>query len=150
MSSKSPFITVASSVTLSSTLTAIGGDASSHAVKLACMDAACLSIDYTRHASSTTGRPTIAVDLSRDPPDTAIASVTHWQPYYLVDGGSFSAGAVEAYAYLVSLNPTASGTTTFGWPGTVETTGYHWLRVKAKDVDGTNPGVVSVYLGGTP
>jgi hypothetical protein len=146
---KAPFAQVASAVTLTSSLAAVGGDATSHAVKLGDLTSVDLSIDYTRHASSTTGRPVVAVDLSRDAPTTDIASVAHWQPYSLVDGGSFSAGAVEAYAFQAALNPTAAGTTTFGWPGHIIVAGYHWMRLRMKDADGSNPGTASVYFGGT-
>lgn len=146
---KAPFAQVVDAATLTGSLAAVGGDATSHATKLGDLTHINLSVDYTRHASSTTGRPAVVVDLSRDPPTTDVASVGHWQPYCLVDGGSFSAGAVEAYAFQAALNPTAAGTTTFGWPGTIVVAGFHWMRLRMKDMDGVNPGTVSAYMGGT-
>ena len=39
-----------------------------------------LRMNYARHASSTTGRPIVRIDLSMDADDTAPASVGNWQP----------------------------------------------------------------------
>lgn len=150
-----PITLRAASLTLTGSLATVVGtvssdcaNATSGAAKLGFTTAAFVRVSYTRHGSSTTGRPIIAVDVSMDDPSTAAASVANWQSVMLMDGTSFSSGAVELYAEQQRLNPTASGTTIFG-THLVNTEGAHWMRVRLADVDGSNPGAVtSVAFGG--
>lgn len=150
-----PITLRAASLTLTGSLATVVGtvssdcaNATSGAAKLGFTTAAFVRVSYTRDGGSTTGRPIIAVDVSMDDPSTAAASVANWQSVMLMDGTSFSSGAVELYAEQQRLNPTASGTTIFG-THLVNTEGAHWMRVRIADVDGANPGAVtSVTFGG--
>lgn len=145
---RSPLPVVAAGQALTGTLTAVGGNATTHAVPLGALGVASVWVDYTRHGSSTTGRPIVAVELSRDAPDTAAASVGHWARVPMGDGSTFSAGSLEVYQESLRYNPTASGTSTWTWPS-IDVTGAHWIRVLVADVDGTNTGTVGVFLTGT-
>jgi hypothetical protein len=150
-----PITLRAASLTLTGSLATVVGtvstdcaNSSSGAAKLGFTTSAFVRVSYTRHASSTTGRPIIAIDVSMDDPSTAAASVANWQTVQLMDGASFSSGAVELYAEQQRLNPTAAGTTIFG-THLVNVEGAHWIRVRIADVDSTNLGAVTaVTLGG--
>lgn len=109
-----------------------------------------LRMTYARHASSTTGRPIVRIDLSMDADDTAPASVANWQPVMLMDAASFSSGAVELYAEQQRLNPTASGSSTFG-THPVNVSCAVWVRVQVGDEDTANPGTFTgiAYGGAT-
>ena len=68
----------AASQSLAATLTTIVGsaagdnaDSTTGAIALGSLSLARLVCQYTRHASSTTGAPVFAVDVSMDAPDTA-------------------------------------------------------------------------------
>ena len=70
----------AASQSLAATLTTIVGsaagdnaDSTTGAIALGSLSLARLVCQYTRHASSTTGAPVFAVDVSMDAPDTAAA-----------------------------------------------------------------------------
>lgn len=150
-----PITLRAASLTLTGSLANVVGtvstdnaNASSGAVKLGLTTSAFVRMTYTRDGSSTTGRPIVAIDVSMDAPGTAAASVSNWQPVMLMDGASFSSGAIELYAEQQRLNPTASGASTFG-THLVNVEGANWMRVRLADVDGSNPGAVTnVAFGG--
>ena len=144
----------AASQSLAATLTTIVGsaagdnaDSTSGAIKLGSLQYARLVCQYARHASSTTGAPVFAVDVSMDSPDTAAASVANWTPVYLLDGSSFTAGAIDGYPEAFAAKPTATGTTTRGTP-MWDVRGAHWMRVRMADVDTTNRGAVTVLTMG--
>lgn len=145
----------AASLTLTSALQTVVGtvssdcaNATSGAIKLGALAAVVIGMAYTRNAGSTTGRPSIVVDMSLDAPDTAPASVSNWQPLYILDGASFSAGAVQTYPEAQQPNPTASGTTVFG-THILNVSVAQWVRVRVVDVDTANPGsIANVRLGG--
>lgn len=130
------------------TVSSDAANATSGAIAIGSLQFARLSCEYTRHASSTTGAPVFAVDVSMDPPSTAAASVAHWNPVYLLDGASFATGAIDGYPEAFAAKPTATGTTTRGTP-LWDVRGAHWMRVRMTDVDTTNRGAVtSLVLGG--
>lgn len=106
-----------------------------------------LRCTYTRAGGSATGRPIFRIDVSMDAPSTAAASVSNWQPILVLDSSSFAAGAVELYAELQKLNPTAAGATVFG-SHMVNVSCAHWMRVQAYDVDGAAPGAISALAFG--
>lgn len=151
----SPVVLRAASLTLSGTLQTIVGtvstdnaNASTGAAALGDAALAVVRMTYARHASSTTGRPIVRVDTSMDAPSTAAGSVSNWHPVMVIDGSSFSSGAVELYAEEQKLNPTASGSTTFA-THPVAVSCAHWMRVRIYDVDTSNPGAVTnVAFGG--
>ena len=154
MSKIPPFTARAASLTLTGSLAAVVGstagdvaDATSGAIKLGSLQYARLVCQYARHASSTTGAPVFAVDGSMDSPDTAAASVASWVPIFLLDGASFTAGAIDGYPEAFAALPTATGTTTRGTP-LWDVRGYHWMRVRMTDVDTTNRGAVTVLTMG--
>ena len=154
MSKIPPFTARAASLTLTGSLAAVVGstagdvaDATSGAIKLGSLQYARLVCQYARHASSTTGAPVFAVDGSMDSPDTAAASVASWVPIFLLDGASFTAGAIDGYPEAFAALPTATGTTTRGTP-LWDVRGYHWMRVPMTDVDTTNRGAVTVLTMG--
>lgn len=154
MSKIPPFTARAASLTLTGSLAAVVGstagdvaNATSGAIKLGSLQYARLVCQYARHASSTTGAPVFAVDGSMDSPDTAAASVASWVPIFLLDGASFTAGAIDGYPEAFAALPTATGTTTRGTP-LWDVRGYHWMRVRMTDVDTTNRGAVTVLTMG--
>ena len=154
MSKIPPFTARAASLTLTGSLAAVVGstagdvaDATSGAIKLGSLQYARLVCQYARHASSITGAPVFAVDVSMDSPDTAAASVANWTPVYLLDGSSFTAGAIDGYPEAFAAKPTATGTTTRGTP-MWDVRGAHWMRVRMTDVDTTNRGAVTVLTMG--
>lgn len=153
---KIPPLTIrAASLTLTSSLAVVVGstagdlaDPTSGAIKLGSLSIARLACQYAAHGSSATGVPKFAVDVSLDSPDTAAASVAHWTPVYLLDGSSFSAGAIDGYPEVFAAKPYASGTTSRGTPPW-DVRGAHWMRVRVTDVDTANPGAISsLTLGG--
>ena len=106
-----PITLRAASLTLTGSLVAVVGtvstdcaSATSGAAKLGFTTAAFVRVSYTRHASSTTGRPILAIDVSMDDPSTAAASVANWQTVQLMDGASFASGAAETVPYLMVTN----------------------------------------------
>lgn len=144
----------AASLTLPASLAAVVGTAgtdaangTSGAIKLGSLQYARLACQYARHASSTTGAPVFAVDVSMDSTDTAAASVANWVPVFLLDGSSFTAGAIDGYPEAFAAKPSASGTTTRGTP-LWDVRGAHWMRVRMADVDTTNRGAVTVLVMG--
>lgn len=144
----------AASLTLPAALATVVGTVStdaangtSGAIKLGSLQYARLVCQYARHASSTTGAPVFAVDVSMDSPDTAAAAVANWTPIYLLDGSSFAAGAIDGYPEAFAAKPTATGTTTRGTPPW-DVRGAHWMRVRMTDVDTTNRGAVTVLTMG--
>lgn len=151
----SPIVLRAASLTLTGSLAVVVGtvstdnaNATSGAVSLGAISGIVLRASYARNGSSTTGRPRFRVDISIDPPSTAPAAVSNWQPLYLLDGSSFSSGVIEMYPEVQSLNPTASGTSVFG-THTIDVSVAHWIRVSVYDVDGSNPGTITgLSLGG--
>jgi len=134
---------LASPAALTNTLAVLGA-----VTKVGSLAYGTLWCDYTRAGASVTGRPILAVEVSRDPPDTASASVAHWSRVPVVDTTTFSSGAMEQHPESRRCNPTAAGASTFGWPG-IDLRGANWLRVLAADVDGGNPGTAAFYLSGT-
>ena len=154
MSKIPPFTARAASLTLPAALATVVGstagdvaDATSGAIKLGSLQYARLVCQYARHASSITGAPVFAVDVSMDSPDTAAASVANWTPVFILDGSSFTAGAIDGYPEAFAALPTATGTTTRGTP-LWDVRGYHWMRVRMTDVDTTNRGAVTVLTMG--
>jgi hypothetical protein len=129
------------------TVSTDAADATSGAIRLGSLDLVRLQGSYARHASSTTGRPSIAVDLSMDPATTAPASVGRFFPVYLLDGSSFSAGAIDGLAQAFRPGPSVTGSSIFGTPP-IDVRGAHWLRVRLADVDGTNCGAISLLVMG--
>lgn len=120
----------------------------SGAVLLESLALVMLRCTYTRHASSTTGRPIFRVDVSMDANTTAPASVANWQPVYLADVSAGS-GAAELYVELQRPNPSASGSTVFGSHPVNVSCGV-WMRVWVGDVDTSNPGAITnLSFGGT-
>ena len=153
---KIPPLTIrAASLTLTSSLAVVVGstagdiaDPTSGAIRLGALSVARLACQYARHASSTTGVPAFAVDVSLDSPDTLAASVEHWTPVYLLDGSSFDAGAIFGYPETFVAAPTTTGTTSRGTPPW-DVRGAHWMRVRVTDADDTNPGAITLLtLGG--
>jgi hypothetical protein len=154
MSKIPPFTARAAARTLTGSLAAgvgsTAGDvanATAGASKLGSLQYARLVCQYARHASSTTGAPVFAVDVSMDSPDTAAASVANWTPVFILDGSSFTAGAIDGYPEAFAAKPTATGTTTRGTP-MWDVRGAHWMRVRMTDVDVTNRGAVTVLTMG--
>lgn len=154
MSKIPPFTARAASLSLPAALATVVGtaaadaaDATSGAIKLGSLQYARLVCQYARHASSTTGAPVFAVDVSMDSPDTAAASVANWTPVFILDGSSFTAGAIDGYPEAFAAKPTATGTTTRGTP-MWDVRGAHWMRVRMADVDVTNRGAVTVLTMG--
>lgn len=119
--------------------------ASATPTKLGSMRDAFVWVDYTRNVGSATGRPMLAVEISRDSPDTAAGSVSHWTRVTIGDGSLFSSGAVELYYEELDF-PTGS-TATYHWPD-ISVAGAWWLRAYVADKDGANPGTCAVYLTG--
>ena len=155
MSKINPIILRAASLTLPASLATVVGTVStdaangtSGAAAIGSLTSLRLVCTYTRHASSTTGRPVFAVDVSMDAPSTAAASVANWVPVQLLDNTTFSAGRIDGYAMAVSLAPSATGATTHGIAPT-NVSGAHWIRVRMTDVDTTNRGAVTnLAVGG--
>lgn len=150
----SPIGLRAASLTLTGSLATLVGtvptdaaDGTTGAIRLGSLDVVRLQGTYTRHASSTTGRVSIAVDLSMDPPTTAPASVGRFVPVYILDGSSFAAGAIDGLAQAFRPAPSVTGASSFGTPP-VDVRGAHWLRVRLADVDGTDCGAVSLLVMG--
>ena len=137
----------ASLATVVGTAAADAANATSGAIKMGSLQYARLVCQYARHVSSTTGAPVFAVDVSMDSPDTAAASVANWTPVYLLDGSSFTAGAIDGYPEAFAALPTATGTTTRGTP-LWDVRGAHWARVQMADVDVTNRGAVTALTMG--
>lgn len=134
------------------TVTSDNANDTTGAVKLGSLVAVRLQGTYTSHASSSTGRPIFAVDVSMDAPDTAAASVSRWVPTYLVDASTFSSGRVDGFAEQFGPAPTqATGAGAVAWSvGTPpwDTRGANWMRVRVADVDGVNPGALSLLVFG--
>lgn len=145
----------AASLTLTGSLATVVGtvsadqaDATTGAVALGSASMVRLQGTYTRAGGSASGRPIVAVDVSMDPPTTAPGSVGRFFPVYLLDGASFSAGVIDAYAEQVRpITPSAAGATVFGTPP-IDVRGAHWLRVRLADVDGAAPGAVTLLVMG--
>ena len=145
----SPIVLRAASLTLSSTLATVLGtvstdnaNATSGAVALAMLGTVALRMTYTRAGGSTTGRPSVKVWGSGDAPTTAAASVSNWQPIYLIDASSLTSGVVQTYGETQQPNPTAAGASVFG-THVLDVSPYHWLMVQLADVDGATPGAVT-------
>lgn len=144
----------AASYTLTSSLAAVVGTGSadnanvaSGAIALGSLSVARLACQYTRNAGSTTGAPIFALDVSMDPPSTAAASVAHWVPVYILDGSSFTAGAIDGYPEAFAAKPSATGTTARGTPPW-DVRGAWWARVRMTDVDAAFPGAVTLLVMG--
>lgn len=130
------------------TVSADNANSTSGAILLESLALVLIRGTYTRHASSTTGRPIVRVDVSMDAADTAPASVSNWQPVYLADVSAGS-GVAELYVELQRVNPTAAGATVFG-THPVNISCAPWMRVSIGDVDTSNPGAVTnLAFGGT-
>ena len=126
-----------------------GGSPGTGAVPVARLTTARIYADYTRAGGSTTGRPILVVEVSRDPvATTAPGAVVHWTPLPALDPTSFTAGAVESYPQEVRCNPSAAGESTYAWPAPIDLTGVEWIRVRAADVDNTTPGTLTISLLG--
>lgn len=156
MSFSTPITVRAASLTLTGSLAVVLGTVSSDAanattgavkVGAAGLSAVRLVGTYTRHVSSTTGRPRFALDVSMDAASTDPASVANFVPVMLLDSSSFSSGAIDAYAMQVGFAPSASGSTTQGTPP-FDVRGANWFRVRALDVDAANPGTLSALAFG--
>jgi hypothetical protein len=123
-------------------------NATTGAVRVESLALVMLRGTYARHASSTTGRPILRVDVSMDASTTAPASVSNWQPVYLADLSAGS-GVAELYVELQRVNPSTTGSTVFGSHPVNVTCGV-WMRMWVGDVDTTNPGAVTnLAFGGT-
>lgn len=144
-----PAVIRAASLTLTGTLANVVGtvsadnaNATSGAVAIGALATLVLRVPYTRHGSSTTGRPIVRVYGSLDAEGTAAASVSNWQGVMLLDGSSFSSGAVELYPEQMKLNPSATGATVFS-SHFINVSPFNWILVQLADVDGVNPGAVA-------
>lgn len=124
-------------------------DSTSGAVLIGSLSLLMLRCTYARHASSTTGRPVLRIDVSMDSALTTPASVSNWQPVYLADVSAGS-GVAELYAELQRPNPSASGSSVFG-THPVNVSCAVWVRVQVGDVDTSNPGTFTgiAYGGAT-
>jgi hypothetical protein len=150
-----PMTARAASLTLSGSLAAVVGTVSSDvansttgAIALGSATSIRAACAYARHASSTTGAPIFALDVSMDAPTTDPAAVAHWVPVQLLDGSSFSAGSIDGYPEAIAAKPSATGTTSRGTPPW-DVRGAHWARLRMADVDGTNPGAITgLTVGG--
>ncbi len=98
-----------------------------------------LWLTYTQHASSTTGRPRIRVDVS------PVASGDVWFPLPIFDTSSFSAGSVDLLPLVAQPGPAAAGTSRFIWPDIALRHGVRF-RFMVADVDAANPGTLTVAL----
>lgn len=154
MSKINPITLRAASLTLTGSLAVVVGtvgtdnaNATSGAASIGSLQSLRVVCNYARHASSTTGRPVFEVDVSLDAPTTAAASVANWLPAMLLDNSTFAAGRIDGYAMQVSLAPSATGTTVSGTPP-IDVSGAHWIRLRAYDVDGSNPGAISAVVFG--
>lgn len=145
----------AASLTLTGSLAVVVGTAdgdnangTTGAIKLGDLSIVRLQGTYTRAGGSATGRPIFAVDVSMDAPTTVAASVSHWVPVYLIDASAFPGTVpVNGYVYEFSPAPTASGASSVGMPP-VDVRAAQWFRVRAADVDGANPGALSLLVFG--
>lgn len=149
----------AASLTLTGSLANVVGttgtdnaNATTGAILLGSMTRVRLQGTYTSAAASSTGRPIIAVDVSMDAPTTSPGSVGRWVPVQLLDNSSFTDGRIDGFAYQFSPAPTiATGAgavaDSFGTPP-FDVGGASWMRVRAADVDGTNPGAISQLVFG--
>lgn len=127
-------------------------NATTGAVALGSMTRVRLQGTYTSAAASSTGRPIIAIDVSMDAPTTSPGSVGRWVPVQLLDNSTFSAGRIDGFVYKFSPAPTiATGAGavagSFGTPP-YDVGGASWMRVRAADVDGVNPGAISALKFG--
>lgn len=156
MAFATPITVRAASLTLTGSLVVVVGTVSSDAanattgavkISAAGLSAVRLVGTYARHASSTTGRPRFALDVSMDALDTAAASVANFVPVMLLDSSSFSSGAIDGYTMQVGFAPSASGSTTQGTPP-FDVRGANWFRVRVLDVDGVNPGTLTALAFG--
>jgi hypothetical protein len=125
--------------TVVGTVSSDAADATSGAIAMQAASVVVVRMTYTRHGSSTTGRPRVAIYGSIDAATTSAASVANWMPVMVLDSSSFSSGTVELYAEVQQLNPTAAGASTFG-THPVNVSWFPWMRVVVGDVDTTNPG----------
>ena len=132
-------------ITTAKVLTGTLALANATATKLGGMTEAFVWVDYTRNGGSVTGRPVLAVEISRDPPDTLPAAVTHFSRVALGDGSGITMGEVEMYYEALGFPTTSGGT--YHWPS-ICVAGAHWMRVYIADKDAAAPGVASVYLTG--
>lgn len=130
MSTRGPRITLMASATLAASETA------QTAVALPTnASVAFLEITYTRHASSTTGYPSVRVQVSSD-------NGTTYSDVGVLDTGTPSA-AMNLYALAIRF-PTVSGTTQRGMPLDLGV-GLTHMRVQTYDAgDGTNRGTCAV------
>ena len=156
MAFATPITVRAASLTLTGSLAVVLGTADSDAanattgavkISTAGLSAVRLVATYARHASSTTGRPRFALDVSMDAATTAAASVANFVPVMLLDSSSFSSGAIDGYVMQVGLAPSASGSTTQGTPP-FDVRAANWFRVRVIDVDAVNPGAISALAFG--
>lgn len=152
-----PAVIRAASLTLTGTLANVLGtadgdnaDATSGAVAIGALATLVLRVPYTRDGGSGTGRPIVCVYGSLDAEGTDPAAVANWQGVMLINGASFSAGAVELYPEQMKLNPSAAGATVFS-SHFINVSPFNWILVQLADVDGTNPGAVAnlAYGGAT-
>lgn len=152
-----PAVIRAASLTLTGTLANVVGTVSadnanstSGAVAIGALATLVLRVPYTRDGGSSTGRPIVRVYGSLDAEGTAAASVSNWQGVMLLDGASFSSGAVEVYPEQQKLNPSATGATVFS-SHFINVSPFNWILVQLADVDGVNPGAVAnlAYGGAT-
>ena len=144
----------AASLTLPTALAAVVGtsaadnaDSTSGAIAVGSMTLARLVCQYARHASSSTGVPIFAVDVSMDAPSTAAAAVANWVPIYVLDGSSFAAGLIDGYPEAFAAKPTTTGTTTRGTP-LWDVRGAQWMRVRMTDADATYRGAITLLAMG--
>jgi hypothetical protein len=139
----------AASLTLTSSFAPIVGtvstdaaDSTTGAVKLGGASRLRVQLTYTRHASSTTGRPKVRAMLSADPPTTAPASVAHWFPAQVRADAASTAGVLDVAPEVILCGPSASGASSFALP-TIDVSLAHWIRFEVTDQDTTNLGAVS-------
>ena len=144
LSKLSPFFTIANGVALTGTLVQVGVP-----FCVANFTRAAVDVLYTANVGGGTGAPIIAVDLSRSPTTVVPTTDADWRPQLILDGSTFTAGAITAYTERCKpVSPTGAGTTfSTSWPDIIDTSCHFWLRVRMADVDGALPGTVSVYVG---
>lgn len=141
----SPWTAVATTVVLTNVLVVRGVPFSVAAFSNAAVD-----VLYTVNGASATGRPIIAIELSRDPSTVNPAGITNWTPLQILNGASFATGTIDGYVEQYRPLPTTGVATTFRtrWPDVIDVSCHFWLRVLVADVDGVAPGTVTIHCGG--
>lgn len=138
---------VAPGTLLTGTLTRMGGDATTSAVKLGDLTDGFFSVDYTPAGAAS--RMIVAVELSGDVPGTALASVAHWERVPMADPTTLSSGRQDVYADSYDYRPHPSGVIVYCVLFNARK--HHFARILLADFDGAGaPGsITAIRMGGT-